>query len=282
MPAARALHARCFGARIQTFRFEHDTFRWPRDNARDLAELTRERLPGKCVLFVCHSRGGLVARFAAAKLQNHTTHVLTLGTPHAGTPIAGTWGTGARVLHQASIFASAFYYDETRATGGEPHPESVARGYLNRRFPPPGLSALRPESEFFRDLAEDAPPGSNLTAYGAEFRAHESAGARVAAGGRIASAWAAGLFGGDPNDLVVPTRSATTVANGHGHRLTASCAHAGYYADPEALSAVEAAADSICQTEEEIAEANRQKYEALKALAQELKPALRRPEDDQP
>jgi pimeloyl-ACP methyl ester carboxylesterase len=243
MPAARALSQR-ESYSLPTYRFEHDTFLDPRDNARDLAGLLRKKANGRAVLFICHSRGGLVARYAASSLTDRITKILTLGTPHAGTPIAATWGTGARLGFELKNL----YYGETVSTGGTPHPGSVAHGYATRRFPPPGLSVLRPDGAFFRNLAEDAPPGDTLTAYGGHFRAADSAkGPLSTTAGWLKAKFADGLFDGQRNDLVVSVESATAVASGHGHVLKESCAHSDFYANLEALAAIDAAAKSLSQ-----------------------------------
>lgn len=262
MPAARALKKSGCSAQIPTYRFEHDTFRWPRENARELAALIRE-LPGTRILMICHSRGGLVARYAVAGLPRHDASIVTLGTPHRGTPIASTWSVGARAGQTLRVVNSYDY--ETQATGGEPHPESVARGFVPRRFPPAGLDALRPNSPFFQDLLEDAPPDDRITAYGGEFRPRESGDGLAALGGEIAAAFGSGLFDGEPNDIVVSTASATAVKPGHGHCLARSCSHFGYFTDPDVLKALEAAAVATMRPEKTIADEIRKKQERLKA-----------------
>jgi pimeloyl-ACP methyl ester carboxylesterase len=275
VPAARALMKSGYPAGMPTYRFEHDTFLSPRENARALAKLIRA-LPDTRILLICHSRGGLVARYAIAGLPDRDASIVTLGTPHQGTPIASSWGVGAR---QALRMANSYSY-ETQATGGEPHPDSLARGYVPRRFPPPGLDALRPNSAFFQDLAEDAPPNDRITAYGADFRPGESGGGLKALGAEIAAAFGSGLFGGEPNDIVVSTASATAVTPGHGHRLTRSCTHFGYFADPEVLTALEAAAVATLQPEKTITVEIRNRQKRLKANRPNFKLPGRQPDDD--
>jgi pimeloyl-ACP methyl ester carboxylesterase len=73
---------------IRTFRFEHDTFRPLSDNAEALVEAIKAYAAKATKIFlVAHSRGGLVARHAAAKIDKEV-QVYTFGTPHLGTPIA--------------------------------------------------------------------------------------------------------------------------------------------------------------------------------------------------
>ena len=75
---------------VPAFRYEHDTFQPITSNAEDLAKRIAV-LGFDRILLAAHSRGGLVARWAAHLLRsNHYAGELfiwTLGTPHAGTPI---------------------------------------------------------------------------------------------------------------------------------------------------------------------------------------------------
>lgn len=75
----------------------HDTLSPIKVNAQDLAELIENRLgpSGLPILFVCHSRGGLVARATAVKLIRSNSGwaqrlkgAVTFGTPHMGAELA--------------------------------------------------------------------------------------------------------------------------------------------------------------------------------------------------
>jgi triacylglycerol lipase len=59
------------------------------ERARQLAARL-ERLPHARIVLVGHSMGGLDARYVASRLdpQSRVSHVLTIGTPHCGTPVA--------------------------------------------------------------------------------------------------------------------------------------------------------------------------------------------------
>jgi pimeloyl-ACP methyl ester carboxylesterase len=72
---------------IKWCRFEHDTFLPIDDNATELANKIKARISVNRLLLVGHSRGGLVARAAAAELTDLEVHVWTFGTPHRGTPL---------------------------------------------------------------------------------------------------------------------------------------------------------------------------------------------------
>jgi hypothetical protein len=83
------------------YRFEHDTFRDIDENIDQLVDQLRRKVSADTsrVILIGHSRGGLVARGAARELApDHPEvdfEVVTLGTPHTGTPLVNA---GARVL----------------------------------------------------------------------------------------------------------------------------------------------------------------------------------------
>ena len=76
-------------------------------NGRDLAELldrtvARWPVPVERIALVGHSMGGLVARSAChhgGAYAEHVTHVVSLGTPHAGAPLARGVHYAAHALH---------------------------------------------------------------------------------------------------------------------------------------------------------------------------------------
>jgi hypothetical protein len=74
-----------------TFRYEHDTFKPIHENGIDLGEKIHAVLQVQRLTMVAHSRGGLVARSARAQLRKMgfggQVQILTVGTPHRGTPI---------------------------------------------------------------------------------------------------------------------------------------------------------------------------------------------------
>jgi hypothetical protein len=74
-----------------TFRYEHDTFKPIHENGIDLAEKVHAVLQVQRLTMIAHSRGGLVARSARGQLRKMgfggQVQILTVGTPHRGTPI---------------------------------------------------------------------------------------------------------------------------------------------------------------------------------------------------
>jgi len=84
---------------VTLLRFEHDTFQPVRANAERLCGLVMDKLahdrsgvPQPELLFIAHSRGGLVARLASdllierAHWREDRLEVFTYGSPHRGTP----------------------------------------------------------------------------------------------------------------------------------------------------------------------------------------------------
>lgn len=102
----------CFRGVVQFVGWPHDSLASIENNGLDLAFLLDKVLGGTHahILFVAHSRGGLVAREACAqiargafaRLQHSVTKVITLGTPHQGTPLARLPGAiaGAVLFNQ--------------------------------------------------------------------------------------------------------------------------------------------------------------------------------------
>jgi triacylglycerol lipase len=86
--------------------------------ARRAEQLARrlESLPAKRVNLVAHSMGGLDARYAIARLglAPRVASLVTLGTPHRGTPLAdlgaalGVWPLASRALAAAGLDVGAF------------------------------------------------------------------------------------------------------------------------------------------------------------------------------
>lgn len=210
---------------VPFFRYEHDTFLEIDENAYDLARLLADRLRHRGrVDLVGHSRGGLVARVAADLLRHGSlehgvpcrddlrVRVLTLGTPHAGTPVVNAGSRALTALAGAARFGAAPL----------PDPASMLLKYLLRFVRlPSGIKDMAVRSGFLRALAvTGAPP--DLVSVGGDYRRGpipESSGVRAL--GRVR-----GLFEGRPNDLVVGVRSATAV--GRGVSLDESCGHFGY------------------------------------------------------
>ena len=86
---------------VPLYRYEHDTFRPIDENAEELMTLIAERLQVDELYLIGHSRGGIVARYAAQLLESgrakpNVKEILTIGTPHLGTPLVSM---GTTVIH---------------------------------------------------------------------------------------------------------------------------------------------------------------------------------------
>lgn len=83
--------------------------------AVDAAVMRLTALTGRPPVLVCHSMGGLVARawLRSGPNADRVRHVVTIGTPHAGTALAA-WSTvpNGRQMQQASKWLAALEADE--------------------------------------------------------------------------------------------------------------------------------------------------------------------------
>jgi hypothetical protein len=113
----KELRPRLSGAfgRVLLLGWPHDTLTGIWNNAQQLAELIQSRVgtEGPDIIFVCHSRGGLVGRAAALRLYDiHSRYrsvlqgAITFGTPHEGAGLVGV--PSSEVLgHFVSLTAAA-------------------------------------------------------------------------------------------------------------------------------------------------------------------------------
>ena len=142
IPMADALMKAGFPAPV--YRFEHDTFVSISSNARQLATLA-QRLGTQALVWVCHSRGGLVGRQATSLLCQElpvpAVQVLTFGTPHEGTPIANLAPKAIGMTYMLGFTNH----------GGLPYsdPVTAAFYYLTKsRETPEGIAEMRPGCGF--------------------------------------------------------------------------------------------------------------------------------------
>ena len=191
---------------MKVARFEHDTFVPITENIRALTgELQRLALLGHTrILLIAHSRGGLVACQAAARLRSSQpamkVKVWTLGTPHRGTPLASlsggpAQGMGALYRLCARRRDGAFY--ATYAEGAASYLTSV--GQLPR-----GISVMSEGSDFL-DIHQLSTEGLDLKTWGAQYDIASDSGLGH---GLLLSPAVSEVFYGRLNDLVVPTDSA--------------------------------------------------------------------------
>jgi hypothetical protein len=207
---------------------------WPHDtldpielNAEELSEVIEDRLGASSlpIAFVCHSRGGLVARRTAVELlkvnrqwQQRICSCVTFGTPHDGAELAEL---GDELLGKLLLIRVG------RQAGLVPLVDALWAVHDRRKLP--GVTDLRPRKnggDFLRRLRRDE--GELAGRAGASPMPIFAIGGNVAAGG--VAGWASRrFFGGTPHDLVV------TLPSSMPSRLTpnaeTTCDHFGYF-DP--------------------------------------------------
>ncbi len=191
--------------RVKMVGWPHDSLARIRDNAADLAKLLqRTAAAGLPIGFVCHSRGGLVARACAARLikadgawRDRLRGAVTFGTPHEG----------AELAEMGDAFLGKVLLLSTVARGGRSVPILDALWTVRGRRRLPGITDLRPRQgggRFLRRLEER------------ELRLTRRAGVPalplLAIGGqadrRGFAAWVSNrLLAGVAHDLVVPLSS---------------------------------------------------------------------------
>jgi Lipase (class 3) len=220
-------------------RYEHDTFLSIRHNANRLANLITDRhLAPRDLTLVGHSRGGLVARLAAAEVLKRATRplpdrisVLTFGTPHRGTPLVGQTLVDFTPIMRAALLAIGLVADAQGRVWRD-LPSTAWRYLLCGRPVPEGLLEMAP-GDLLLSLIEDYASNVNTDAYGGAC----DLGA-VPSGAKLAffQSLGKGLFEG-PNDFVVGQRSATAV--GTGKPMGEPCAHFDYFLKDEVRQALQ-------------------------------------------
>jgi hypothetical protein len=206
---------------VHVLRFEHDTWLPIGRNANELVNELR-RLGTRQVLFVGHSRGGLVSRHAQrlAEAQLVEARTLALGTPFAGTPIVGNvevglMGTRA-LLGALRLAGDPFVID----------PATRIAGWVIRSELPEGIRAMADDSQYLSG-AQISQDRSNISAFAGRVElldTHDSYGIELAHG------FARGNFGMETNDLVVSEHSACSGAQAC---ATISCDHFSFLLQDE-------------------------------------------------
>lgn len=159
----------------RAWRFEHDSFVRLDENIAALAELLQQHVIGIAprgrIVFLTHSRGGAVVRFALPDLADRWPgwdfQALTAGAPHDGTPVFGTVGQRWVGLAGAVGLLGRF------AHGLLDRDEMAKLKNLERGMAgdiPPGFQELSPDA--VRERANGAPlPAQIVAAWGSQWRA---------------------------------------------------------------------------------------------------------------
>ncbi len=209
------------------FRYEHDTFRALKENGIELADLISARIRTKKLLLAAHSRGGLVARFAADELTRRgypaDVQIFTFGTPHQGTPLVAMAGELLNLLFKLS----------GEIVNAIPVLPALSRAYsLLIKCPtlPPGIAIMREDSEAL-SLLNTYGDWTRVSSWGSQFRID---GGRSGFGIFVTGALL-GAMGDIPNDLVVPTHSALGFGN---PQPVLDCSHTQYFEQPQVQAAI--------------------------------------------
>jgi hypothetical protein len=157
------------------WRFEHDSFVRLDENIAALAELLEQHVIGKAprgrMVFLTHSRGGAVVRFALPQFidrwPNWDFRALTAGAPHDGTPVFGTvgqrWvGLAGAVGLLGRVARGLLDRDEMAKL------KNLERGMAGDI--PPGFQDLTPDAVRERANGEPLPP-QIVAAWGSQWRA---------------------------------------------------------------------------------------------------------------
>jgi pimeloyl-ACP methyl ester carboxylesterase len=231
----------------------HDTLTSIDQSAHALSRLIDDRLGADDakIAFVCHSRGGLVARAAAEKLYGKDADkwkrqiccCISFGTPHAGVALAEhpDRQLGAFVLAGMSRKQIASLTD--------------IAAYLEQRGKIEGIDDLRPSSApgepFLRKLEklewEKAPGGSrrrlDIYAVGGVAQIGQGGGPLLERLGRLYQAYQAYYQGLGEHDLVVPLASAVEANKPNsGYEPTrTTCDHFSYFSEECGTAAIDKA-----------------------------------------
>lgn len=207
-------------------RFEHDTWLPIHHNAKDLADLVEQHVTGH-VLFVAHSRGGLVARNAAEILRvrqpGRTVEMLTLGSPFLGTPIADVGSLGFRGVQ--ALMGGLRWADF-------PVVETLTRlaGLALKSHPPRGITDMSPDAGYLAGFTIHPPTATRTFAGKTDDTGADSYGLAALHG------FSAGMMHEVPSDLVVPTDSA---AGGVTDSITLECDHFSYLCEPKVRESID-------------------------------------------
>jgi hypothetical protein len=212
-------------------RYEHGTFAGVAESAADLATLISGPPLGWLLpqlIFVSHSRGGLVAIEAAKMLvapngpyngQEERVWVHTFGTPHGGTPVASAGVGVASGLKFLTGIASTMAFS---VLGADKLGWLFRVGLrVGRRLQ--GIADMDPNGSYVLSHLNER-FAFQVDSWGGIFRADSGA---TGFGAGLKRGWSDAVFMKEPNDLVVTTLSATS-GNTRSHEID-RCAHSDYF-----------------------------------------------------
>src|SRR5829696_1848425 len=199
----------------QVVAFDHPTLTTsPAENARALREWLRASRAGRVDL-LCHSRGGLVARGLLESPGGdpgvEVGSVVFVGTPHRGTPLASRAHLGGLVDRLLTL---AMVVPDNPATVAVEGVLTVAREMAAHVYDHlDGVRAMRPIGDhadpYLTSLAGQAPDGVSYRAIASDFETIPGSGWWHAWRDQGVDL----VFGGLPNDAIVPTLSAVQLGS---------------------------------------------------------------------
>lgn len=241
----------------QVFRFEHDTCAEIEDNVETLLKILKDAPPEVGICLVAHSRGGIVARQAGARLNDRgvKVRVLTFGTPHKGTPLvmqvkgllprlkgAGRWlftlPQGGRLFRffapaagqeVMSLLARLGIANQFGLSNANAVLAANAYALVRAGDLPAGIYEMRENSSYLKGLEE---PWTGCASWGGKFDVESDPdGFGIA----FEQGLSREMFAHRENDLIVPTDSALAFGD---PTTVPGCAHTAYFARADIQNAL--------------------------------------------
>lgn len=189
----------------------------PVQNAADILQ----QIPEDVRLHVdimAHSRGGLVARslveLQQARANLHVQRLITFGTPHAGTPLANPdrWDRLISISFTTMNWLAGLLGASVPTLILGRALEFLLRAGSQAIFDLPGIEAMNPQSDFLRALNAPGKGGAaQPTRYAAVASSFDAEQVQQTDMLEALKNFALQSFLKVPNDLVVPTKSMTSI-----------------------------------------------------------------------
>ncbi|MGQ9632571.1 MAG: esterase/lipase family protein [bacterium] len=136
-----------FNSTFKVYRFVYDSRMGIPENAHLLDQsIDNSELKGERLIILAHSMGGLIARYLISQREEDVLLLITLGTPHHGSPLANPSWVRYSLRRSPSIFSELLYnfayeWDTIPPSpiGGRP-----GRGHLSPIGGRPGRGHLSP------------------------------------------------------------------------------------------------------------------------------------------
>jgi len=126
------------------------------EELKQVMEITRRVFPKKPVAFICHSRGGLVARKLMERRMPEVKALITVATPHHGSSLA-LLGKYLKPLSTAV---------KTAIPKNNLGPVSNVLRRFNELIEGPAAKELLPDSDFFKKLSDEPDGGIRYLSFG--------------------------------------------------------------------------------------------------------------------